>query len=137
MRSLNSDYINDLFQGVLLKKNVKDKEVSIKNIERFKSYIEERIKVFINKHIEDIERHYRIVAMTEEGFKFIIADIIVLDQFIRTLSLKYNDTIGIYKSAITIILGKLIIRIIKIMNVGFKIVILSLSWMQMKVALAS
>ena len=94
----------------------KDKQKALNDIESYRQFVENRILTFTNTNVVDLETWCRLNTIVGKSFKFIVGEIIALDQFLRTLSTKYYDTIGVHKEKVTITLGKLIIRIIDLVN---------------------
>ena len=94
----------------------KDRQKALNEIEPYRNYVESRTLTFTNTNVEDLETWCRLNTIVGKSFKTIIGEIIALDQFLRTLSYKYYDTIGIHKEKVTITLGKLVIKIIDLIN---------------------
>ena len=94
----------------------KDKQKALNDIESYRQFVENRTLTFTNTNLVDLETWCRLNTIVGRSFKFIVGEIIALDQFLRTLSTKYYDTIGVHKEKVTITLGKLIIRIIDLVN---------------------
>ena len=70
----------------------KDKQKALNDIESYRQFVENRTLTFTNTNLVDLETWCRLNTIVGRSFKFIVGEIIALDQFLRTLSTKYYDT---------------------------------------------
>ena len=86
-----------------------DKKVSFQNISEFGGYLHEKIEFLKITSNEKQVIHYKTLLNNNLiGFREVLVDFIVLDQFLRTLIVD-NIDLSLQKEYVTICLGKIII----------------------------